>query len=144
MGRRGKGGQQDKRRTSRSRLTADDVDDWGRATRKSPADGASNDGIVPLMVASAPCVCDQETDGEDEVDKVDMKPPAKPKCIKKKKVQESMDLLHHIPESELSAEGNIGAKQTSDQTALPKKHTDALPRIKKLVNMWAEKVFSSV
>ena len=136
---------QDKWRTSRSRSTADNVDDRGRATRKSPADGASNDGIVPLMVASAPCIYDQETDGEDEVDEVDMKPPAKPKCIKKKKVQESMDLLRHIPESESSAEGNVGAKQTSDHTALPKKHADALlSRIKKLVNMWAEEVCSSV
>ena len=37
-------------------------------TRKSSADGVSNDGIVPLMVASAPCANDQETDSEDEVD----------------------------------------------------------------------------
>ncbi len=37
-------------------------------TRKSSADGVSNDGIVPLMVAFTPCANDQETDSEDEVD----------------------------------------------------------------------------
>ena len=115
-------------------------------TRKSSADGVSNDGIVPLMVASAPSVYDQETDSEDEVDEVGVKPTtAKPKSSNKKKVQESMDMLRHRPESESSADGNIGAKQTSDKTALPKKHTDALlSRIKKLVNMWAEEVCSGV
>ena len=42
-------------------------------------------------------------------------------------------------------DGKIGAKRTSDKTALPKKHTDALlTRIKKLVNMWAEEVCSSI
>jgi hypothetical protein len=31
-------------------------------TRKSPVDGVSNDDIMPLMVACAPCANDQETD----------------------------------------------------------------------------------
>ena len=56
-----------------------------------------------------------------------------------------MDMLRHRPESESSADGNIGAKQASDKTALPKKHTETLlSRIKKLVNMWAKEVCSGV
>jgi hypothetical protein len=85
---------------------------------------------------------DNKQDNDDEANK-------KPKAIRKstitKRIEEPMDLLRNSPESESSADGKIGAKRTSDKTALPKKHTDALlARIKKLVNMWAEEVCSSI
>jgi len=50
-------------------------DGWDTGARKggkSPADGALDDGIVPLiMVASAPCAYDRETDGEDDIEAED-------------------------------------------------------------------------
>ena len=52
-------------------------------TRKSSTDGVSNDGILPLMVASAPSLYDQETDSEDDVDEVGVRPTtAKPTKLK--------------------------------------------------------------
>ena len=49
-------------------------DGWDTGARKggkSPADGALDDGIVPLMVASAPCTYDRETDSEDDIEAKD-------------------------------------------------------------------------
>jgi bloom syndrome protein len=85
---------------------------------------------------------DNKQDNDDEANK---KPKAIRKSTNTKKIEEPMDLLRNSPESESSADGKIGAKRTSDKSALPKKHTDALlARIKKLVNMWAEEVCSII
>ena len=85
---------------------------------------------------------DNKQDYDDEANK---KPKAKRNSTNTKKIEEPTDLLRNSPESESSANGKISAKRTSDKTAFPKKHTDALlARIKKLVNMWAEEVCSSI
>jgi chromatin remodeling complex protein RSC6 len=89
-----------------------------------------------------PATLDINQDNDDDANK---KPKAKRKSSKAKKADESSEPLRHSPEAEPSTDGKAGSKRTSEKTILPKIHTDALlARIKKLVNMWAEEVCSSV
>lgn len=88
-----------------------------------------------------PATLDINQDDDDDANK---KPKAKSKSSKAKKGDKSAEPLRHSPDAE-SFDGKAGSKRTSERTILPKKNTDALlARIKKLVNMWAEEVCSSV